>query len=505
METYIFTVRLNTPGSPNLSDRMQDILDWSSNMFSAAILPSDLDGETVNGVVTEAIGSTIDPAMEYTKSVPNLIAMLSNLGDVISTFKHGIVTDDGIKDFDGLNFDGFKSLTPGRFYKEKAGTFFDFQLFEDYYIKSHSYTAFSYLIEVLEPIHKMHAIATVYDGNWILYPEFYLGSEDPTFTDGVYAAKTLDEICSFVANNLTHNNPNTKMKVYRIKAKYGWCDEKYTDLMARIYKEPVRVKYIREANDLEFAVQALLPDLDEANEEYMIGSGQREMERLNTMSSYFYSIAVNNVNILSNNIEDQKNKITRYRVIGEDKHIFANKTISYFNDFALVSDLVKRLKEIFNDQIATFCLHIESSYGSFIHPMVFVPFRDHFIYLEAAFNGKENDMYVIDNPKTAIQTVALNTIYEVAKDSLKDASFDDIIMAESKNGTFTMTAYPLDDQFWKNCDFMSRKDIVDILKAHHVQPISIPYDKAIQNEYGCEIHHLPRLEVYNRGWRICRF
>lgn len=505
VETYIFTVRLDTPGSPNLSDRMQDILDWSSNMFSAAILPTDLDGETINGVATEMFGSTIDPAMEYAKSVPNLIAMLSNLGDVISTFKHGIVTEDGLQKFDGLNFNGFKSLTPGRFYKEKAGTFFDFQLFEDYYIKSHSYTAFSYLIEVTEPVHKMHAIATVYDGNWILYPEFYLGSEDSTFTDGVYAAKTLDEICSFVANSLTHNNPNTKMKVYRIKAKYGWCDEEYADLMARIYKEPVRVKYIREATDLEFAVQALLPDLEEANEEYIFGSGKLEMDRLNNLSSYFYSIAINNVNILSSR-DDDHNLDIKYRAIAEDKSIFSGKTSSYFNDFALASDLVKKLNQIFNNQIATFCIFIESPYGSFIHPMVFVPFRDHFIYIEAAFNGKENDMYVVDNPKTAIQTLALNTVYAAAlRNDLKYEDFDNIIANAVKDGTFTMTAYPLDGQFWKNCDFISRKDIIDILKASHVNPISISYDKTIRNEYGSEIRHLPRLEVYNRGWRICRF
>lgn len=502
-ETWIYTVMLNST-EPNLSDRMQTILDWSINMFSAALTPSDIDeSDTATESFTEA--------MEIKKTVPGLIAMLSNMGDVLSTFKHGIAAEDHIVEnyTDEDLRRAYKTITPGYFYKTKAGTFFDFQLFQDYYIKSHSYTAFSYLIEVLEPVHKMHAITTVYDGNWILYPEFYLGGEDKNFTNGIYAAKTLDEICSFVANSLTHNASNTKMKVYRIRAKYGWCDERYDELMDRIYSEPIRVKFIKEATDLEFAVQALLPDVVE--EQYVPRLYEGETNSLNEMANYFYSVSQNNCDLQS--IFTDSNKIDRVRTIFEDANIFNGETHRYFSDFAIVNDMRKALDRIplFTGTVGTFCVSIDTEYGNIgYHPYILLPFRNECILLEAAMNSRSNGIYIVKTPEVAIHTLAMN-ILQLHSDATKMTEdkwhqfMRNLFEAQEKGvDKIFIKNYPLTEEFWNKCDALARKDVLSYLNTQ-VKPAVMRINRAIWNEYGAEIKHLPRLEVLNYGWRICRF
>lgn len=224
---HIYTVKAKTK-EPNLSDRMQQILEWSERMFGAAITEQDVDGSTTSGTALEYYGMNM------------LYDVIFELYERMNQFSYGILDNGKLLPPEKAISD-YKTLSPGLFGKSKNGLSFEFMSFQDFWLKSHGCRGESYVLLMKNPI-RIHGFNVISDGNKVIYMECARKQ-----FKGIYIADNLDMVISFIANRLNGNQPVKKsdLAVYHIKLNYGYYNVSLKELLVQIEKNgtPVSFQY----------------------------------------------------------------------------------------------------------------------------------------------------------------------------------------------------------------------------------------------------------------------
>lgn len=362
----IWTARLKS-AKANLSDRMQDILEWSSRMFGTAITASDIDDTPDNSMI---------PANEM-YGPEDMYAIIFALNDMLN--RDYRVT----KKLDPMRF---RTQNPGIFGKSHIGTCFDFMAFSDLYVRSHGLLPEPYIVYIRN-FDLYHAFILIEDGDRWIYPESCLGK-----VRGIFTARSIDEVVSFVVNELIAGKANVEpeVEVLRPQSFYGRFNESLVEFKDRIEKTSERIpykynRYVRHLSEIVPDVEALEAfnmRLDDDQYELL---DEREMKILKKIVDVFNSIQYTHGPDIAAQVE---NPIYGGMSPGSSVHC---------TEWSTVCDLRKLLVNDF--QTICIMLRVGNVYEDAVieHPIIAVPFKDGALYLESAFDERRNGIYYVES------------------------------------------------------------------------------------------------------------
>ena len=271
----------------NLSDRMDEILQWSARMFGMAMASAD-NGEDIVAMESESYSAACETIARTWNGVrqtfyhgnPDLYSILFMMQNELEHYQYGMLYNGRIiQPSDPTLYDKYyRTMSPGKFFKVKGGLCFDFAAYEDHYLRSHGITPYQYFISVAE-INMTHMFVCVEDGDRVLYPEAAFSK-----TMGIHCGKSLDEVVSWIVKNMLEfsghpeiTNPTiTTLAIRPVNRRW---DETPDELFMRLKRsgKPVTVKYNPNVQRLEPLV---FNDLkydgpEQANEGTIIAGGER--------------------------------------------------------------------------------------------------------------------------------------------------------------------------------------------------------------------------------------
>lgn len=467
-EVDIYTVMMDS-AQPNLSDRMQKILEWSAKMFDSAIKPSELDG-----VSDAELGQA---AMEF-YGPDMIIDTIFELAERIWDYDYGMLLDGKIQDpKDKTLYDReYRTLSPGLFAKYKGGLCQDYAAFQDFYMRSHGAKPEMYMIEILNDNHYQIHVFTVFHES----PESNIYLE-VAFRKirGVYIASSLDSIVSFIINNMIEGTDITvvKFRVTHVITNFGRYGETMDEFLQRVHKQgkPVKIRYDKYCNWLEKLDGSgfegyLGVDFDERLDSHQYAAiGEEDIRILTDVQNAFYSVIPNNARF-----HDEQLKGEGYHLacVNEERNHCATT-------FTVVQDLHQRMSREYESM--AFLIVIENLLPHTItHPIVVVPFRDAALFIEPGIDERANEIYYAHS----IGEIA-NYITNVA------VSFMDM---DNKKQNPTITVYPLSSDL--DAVFNQTQDelVAQCKKG-----------KGVRVEYDPYLRELHKVEVLRHGWTIHRY
>jgi superfamily II DNA or RNA helicase len=443
----IWTVKMKSKKA-NLSDRMQKILEWSGKMFDTAITAAEFGEDAEAAPATESV------------AVDELYHTILEMNKRLNDYGYGIVkegkytvnpTDEEVSKY-------YTSISPGKFGKYKGGICFDYMAFEDLYLRSHAILPEPFVLRLPE-INTSHGFVIVEDGDRYIYPESFMKK-----VAGVYTAKSLDEIVSFIVNQLRGNKPVTKIELIRAQSYYGRYDENAYDFFTRIYKQGslTKIKFdpnVRTLNQIyteEDALESFNMNVD--SHQYELIEDVREMDELN----HIYQLSIQ----LACARCDRHGADTR----DWDRAAYIMQAARQYEPFTVM-----------------LCLNGDT-YVNGCHPMVFIPFRDGALYPEFGLQYECNNLYYVLDINDAVSACT----YWM----LKDVNTTDQDLMRAKRNV-EVGAFMVPNSMM-NPDFIKQMKVDDIVRR------VLEEGKIIHTEYHSATQELHEVEVLNYGWSIHR-
>lgn len=472
----IFTIVMKSK-KQNLSNRMQDILAWSSKMFDTAITAAEIDDTpdpNAPQIANEMYGSD------------DIYAIILSLNRTLNGFKYGIVKNGVfIENPDPIDVDRYyTTLSPGKFIKYRGGICFDYMAYQDFYLRAHGLVPESYFIRV-PAINQTHTFTVIEDGDRWIYLEsaFYK-------IQGVYTAKTLDEIVNFIVNTmLAGRTIKPTIEVTRVQSYYGRYDETPDQLFARIEKQgtKIRIKYSPYVKELTQIVNE-----EDAIESFNMNSDDDQYELLDKNQMRVlseYKFVADWVRENSNTpIYNQFEAPWKYGVQRSDHQVInsINKPMSDWETIRyLYENLAKYEPMVLLMEIDGVCRCDHPIY----HPIFVVPFSEGALYMEFAFSRKRNGIYYVTNINNLISASANWFI----RDTDSEGKY---IKSNRESVRVRAWRVPLDKIDLSKLDRWTYPMLNDFIMTNG-DLLNIKY-----NSYETQLH---RVEVLNHGWSIDRW
>ena len=471
-EVDIYTVMMESK-EPNLSDRMQKILEWSARMFDSAIKPFELDGvseDDLNQAAMEFYG----PDM--------IVDTLFELAERIWDYDYGMVLDGKIQDPEdkSLYDREYRTLSPGLFAKYKGGLCQDYAAFQDFYMRSHGVKPDIYMIEILNDNHYQIHVFTVFHER----PDSHIYLE-VAFRKirGVYIATSLDSIVSYIINNMIEGTGITgdtvKFRVTHVTTNFGRYGETMDEFLTRVHKQgqKVKIRYDKYCNWLSkldgsgFEGYLGIDFNDRLDSHQYAAIDDNDMKILANVQDAYYDVIKNTSNY---ECEQLTGDGFTARCDEENYHYLSST-------YSVVKSLFQKLNIDYSPM--PFLLTIEGLVAHTIaHPFVVVPFRDGALYIEPALEKKRlNNIYYAKS----INDIG-NFITNMSIQMLK--------MKEDKCSA-AITIYPLSSDL--DMEFAQTQDELIAHCKKNGKRIPIKFDPYI--------HELHRVEVLRHGWTVNRF
>ena len=464
----------------NLSDRMQKILDWSSKMFGAAITDNDVDD----------IPTEVQPAQEF-YGMGMIYDVVFDINNKLNSYSYGMRIGDKIVDpEDKTLYDrNYRTMSPGLFDKLKGGICYDYVAFQDFFLKSHGCHGEIYFIEIIEP-YMTHTFSIVEDGDDIIYFESAFLK-----LQGVYRAKTIDEICSFIINAMIDGMDIKKPRfnVYHIKVNYGWYNESMNSYLHKVHERGTKIKIKYDPNLHEIEKVKYYGEANESwgpfndrldSRQYALATSE-EMELLNIISSMGETIIETRSNFVERSLKHEMSGPLCETYPGRDEISNA------MNIFAINHYMLKKL---YHNRIEAypFILKVESDlFVNHEHPvllpMIAIPFSGGAIWPVYGYSYLRNGLYFGTDIHTFMGEAArwIGNSYGKGGGSLRATNT-------------TLTLYPVEsDLFLTKFKSMDYSDLLEYLKDK--KGIVRDIEDCIAQKDAMKV------EVFHYGWSVTRF
>lgn len=472
---------------PNLSDRMDKILDWSARMFGSAITATEIDDAPEEATQT--------PAQEY-YGMGMLYEIVCDLNAKLNQYDYGMNINGKIVDpEDKTEYDrNYRTLSPGMFNKLKGGLCFDYAAFQDFFLKSHGCHGEVYFIEILEPYYTTHMFSVVPFGSEYVYLESAFLK-----IQGVYTAPNIDTICSFIINNMIEGMgiDKPKFNVYHVKVNYGWYNDTMNEYLMKIHKEGTKIKIKYNRNIDELPKLSSIEPVSESFGPWNPNLDSRQYHRLSISEANLLNDIIRAVAPVTKNYSDVPHTMLAKPFSGplcrfNDNEDTPHMAFTPFETEVWLERVLRRIDQrAFHFMVVAKC----PAWGckTFIHPIVCVPFYDGAIWFEYGFSYRRNDTYFVDDIKTAAQEVIswCMRCYDI---SAHDQQKYDI----------QISIYPIENEFvLRTMPNMTYETLMEYLQGNPgmnheaLKSIQIPFDPWHKEPF--------KMEVLGYGWTVTRF
>ena len=503
VDIYIVKMTSQNRRMKNLSDRMDEILQWSARMFGMAMASAD-NGEDLVAMESEEYRFAEEAMMRtwnghgqtFYHGNPDLYSILSMLQNQLEHYQYGMLYNGRIiQPTDPTLYDKYyRTMSPGKFFKVKGGLCFDFAAYEDHFLRSHGISTFMYFVSVAE-INMTHMFVCVEDGDQIVYPEAAFSS-----CMGIHIGNSLDEVVSWIVHSMLefsgHGDiKNPTVTLIALRAVNRVYDESPDELFRRIKRSgriiPFRydpnVLRLRplEFNDLTFdgrpATEGLLieggiPDSYAGlakNDYFYFRLSEGEMDTLNAVMDAVTPYIGSGSNRPEPGIPSKASWPNCRMVIREG--------LDYMNCADIFYGIRKRLL----DQVALVSLLFEIDHlklggtGPLLVPMNLVPFRNGAMLLYYGVTATTNGIFMVDDVQKAASFVAFMVLAQYG-------------VGSNDRAQATVRCYSLDG---------------DVIEQWPKETIEQAYgqlnDRCKFFPAACrprEMGSVPEVEVLNSGW-----
>lgn len=470
----ITTVMLKS-SKPNLSDRMQQILEWSSRMFGAAITEEDLDDTPPQTT----------SAQEY-YGMAMIYDIIFEINEKLNGYAYGMKVGNRIVDpEDKTEYDrNYRTLSPGEFGKLKGGICFDYAAYQDFFLKSHGCHGEIYFIEILEP-YMTHTFSVVEDCDQLIYFESAFEK-----IQGIYNAPNLDVLCSFIINKMIegHNISKPKFNVYHVKVNYGWYGESMNEYLKKVHTEgtPIKIRYMKDITNLERidyygAEESWGPfndNLDDTQYKLLDDGLMDILKKVEECFSAGYSISSN---FPMQNLAEP----FRGRLCGIEDNGAGIATC-----YDMARNRILRAFDL-NLDVFPFLLKMDNLPGKMgpftaLYPITVFPFYDGALWTESGFSFRRNHIYFVDNIHTLCNEVAKWCLRSLGKDTYH----------RMKECAPTLTLYQMQPQEMVDVfQSMTYEHLLNELQS--MGGANIPFDPYTKEPF--------KVEVLDHGWTGSRF
>lgn len=447
---------------PNLSDRMEKILEWSAKMFGSAITVTEF----------EEGQEQPQPAQEY-YGMAMLYDIMFEMKDYLSQFQYGMLMDGKIQDpEDKTLYDKhYRTLAPGTFAKAKGGICFDYAAWQDFYLKSHGTHADCWFLEILEPVHRTHTFTTVDDCGRLAYCEVAFKK-----IEGVYIAESMDELASFIINHMTEKDEGkVKAKLYKMKTNYGRYDEDMDTFLKRVRNPATQVKF--KYDPRIFEIREVNPLAEESYGGFNAQLDSHQYRMLNEAESSQLNTILDKISICAHN---RSNYV--YSHLRETFHVYGSRATNTgpqmaSNCYEVAANVVERLGDIPHVNLIMMVEGLMDR--TLCHPLICAPFLDSALFVEYGFSTRRNGIYLADKVSEVAQTVA-----------------NWMALALEVDTSYRISVIQVDDEIIKKTASCISDEEVMALINHLPKRIEVNPNRASE---------LFKVEVYDHGWSVNRF
>lgn len=488
----VYNVRM-VSRKQNLSDRMSKILEWSDKMFNASISANAIDG------VSEEEMKSATPATESYRQMTTF-EILTSMMRALKDFDYGMFYQGKIQDpADKSLYDKYyRTLSPGKFTKVKGGICFDYAAYQDFYCKAHSLACDNYFLEVFggdekNPIYQTHAFTVVRDGVFqLVYPERAFAE-----TEGVWKAKDLSEIVSFILNHMTKNwkNRDIDFKLYSLRTRWGFYDETMNEFLARARsgkqipitwnKHIWELEPYEDMGDNDYVIESFTFNDRIDSPQYDCSISETELKVLSLVRDIYEDLDPSKANPL-HAITEWTDDPERYYInpIGWDYEYY--DTAHFYSPWDCAKYLHDEMKKRGLDPICV-CFLItpedERYTKPILMPAITLPFGDGALYIERGISPRRNRIYFAKSISEIANYAVYWTLDYLHKSTLADFE------------KCAKDAYRIPESVWNLIPSCLYDPFLDEIKkgAH----INIKWEKPNED--------LWRVEVLNHGWIVERF
>lgn len=492
----IYNVRLQSR-KMNLSDRMNKILEWSDKMFNASITANSLDGVSDE----EMKSGQASPATE-TYRQQSTFQILTSMMKVLEDYEYGLFYQGKIQDPEDKSIYNkyYRTLSPGKFSKVKGGICFDFAAFQDFYCKAHSLASDNYFLEVFggtekEPLYVTHAFTVVRDGVFqMIYPERAFAD-----CEGIWRAKDLSEIVSYIVNHITKNwkNRDIDFKCYSLRTRWGYYDETMNEFLARARsgkqlpitwnKRIWELEPYEDTGDNSYVIESFTFNDHIDSPQYDMSLADQQLKALSFIRDTYMDLGDSKANPVGGILGMNTDSIASYYsgFMGWT-HAGDYQTNHFYSPW----DCAKYLRGELMDHdlsVVSVCLFLkpadERFRGPIIFPMTLVPFEDGALYIERGISPKRNRIYFVKSIAEAANAAVAWILETINQTSLKDYG----------NAEKSLRMIP--PEVWGMLPNIRYKSLFEMVK--HGEFINIDWSKP--QDYPWKV------EVLKRGWIVDRF
>ena len=505
VDIYIVRTISQNRRMKNLSDRMDEILQWSARMFGMAMASAD-NGEDLVAMESEAYQLAEEVMMRtwnghgqtFYFGNPDLYSILSMMQSQLEHYQYGMLYNGRIiQPTDPMLYDKYyRTMSPGKFFKVKGGLCFDFAAYEDHFLRTHGISAFTYFVSVAE-INMTHMFVCVEDGDQVIYPESAFSN-----CMGIHVGHSLNEVVSWIVKSMLEFSGHSEIKnptvtLIALRAVNRVYDESPDELFRRIKRSgkviPFRydpnVLRLRplEFNDLTFdgpdAMEALLPEngIPERydgltkNEQYYGRLSDGEMATLN--------IIMEAVGPLEGTGSRRPEPGIPAGTAWDNCRMVIRDGLDHMNCADVFYNIHQRLR----NRVGFVSLVFEISYpklgknGPLLLPMNLVPFRNGALLLYYGVTPTTNGIFMVDDVQKAASFVAFTTLAQY------DIGYNERAGAEITG--YEVTSEDVDS--WPSLTIREAHDrLVESKKS-----FSVIYDPKT-------VGVVPEVEVLTDGWLL---